>query len=78
MTKSNAMNDFTTQISDFLKSEGLSITAAARRIGMDHGNLSRILSGQEGVTLERAERIANALGAQLTVQLQKISKIGAA
>jgi transcriptional regulator with XRE-family HTH domain len=46
--------------------------------GIDPGNFSRILNGKEGVTLERAERIANALGATLSIKVKKSEKISAA
>lgn len=53
-------------------------SAAAELAGIDPGNFSRILNGKERVTLDRAERIANALGATLSVKIKKSQKISAA
>ena len=78
MTKLSAMEQFTKTIRDLLESRGLSISAAARMIGMDHGNLSKILNNKEGLTLERAERIANQLGVTLCIEIKNSEKISAA
>lgn len=78
MSKSAAMNEFAKQIRALIEERGLTLSAAAAEIGMDRGNLSRILNGKERVTLDRAERIANALGATLCVNLKKVAKISAA
>lgn len=78
MTKLSAMEQFTKTIRDLLESRGLSISAAARMIGMDHGNLSKILNNKEGLTLERAERIANQLGVTLCIEVKNSEKISAA
>jgi len=78
MTESVAMNDFCKQIKDFIKANGMTVSAAAEAAGIDPGNFSRILNGKERVTLDRAERIANALGATLSVKLKKSQKISAA
>jgi transcriptional regulator with XRE-family HTH domain len=78
MQKSSAMNQFTEQLKDWIKSEGMTLRAAAAMIGMDHGNLSKILNGHEGLTITRAEDIANRFGFELCVDLKKSQKIGAA
>jgi plasmid maintenance system antidote protein VapI len=73
-----AMSDFTQQLREMMSEKGLTITAAAKLIGIDRGNLSRILNGKERVTLDRAERIVNQLGATLSVKVKKTRKISAA
>jgi len=75
MTESAAMKDFASQIKDLIEARGLSLTTAAVEIGMDRGNLSRILNGKERVTLDRAEIIASRLGVELCVKLRKKQKI---
>lgn len=78
MTESAAMNQFSEQIKALIAQRGMTLTAAAAVIGIDRGNLSRILNGKEGVTLDRAERIANALGATFCIKVKKSGKISAA
>jgi transcriptional regulator with XRE-family HTH domain len=78
MSESVAMSEFCTQIRALIKASGLTVSAAAEKAGIDPGNFSRILNGKEKVTLERAERIANAFGATLSVKLKKIQRISAA
>lgn len=78
MSNLSAMQDFSQKLRDAIKESGLTLRAAAAKIGMDHGNLSKILSGKEGVTIERAEQIAAKLGFRICLELEKISKIGAA
>jgi len=74
MTESAIMNEFCEQLKAFIESTGMGMTAAAHAAGIDKGNLSRILNGKEGVTLERAERIATALGARVSIKVEKIQK----
>lgn len=78
MAESTIMTQFAEQIREMMAEQKLTLTAASRIIGIDRGNLSRILNGKERVTLDRAERIANALGATLCVKLKKVTKISAA
>ena len=69
------MSQFTEQIQKLIKDSGLTQSEAAAVIGMDPGNLSRILNGKEGLTFDRAEHIANSLGATLSVKVKKTSEI---
>jgi len=78
MSESTLMTEFCEQIKAFIKSHGMTMKDAAEAVGIDPGNLSRILSGKERVTLDRAERIATALGATLSIKLKKSQKISAA
>lgn len=45
--------------------EGITMEALAVAVGTKQPNISRILSGKEGLSLERAERISLALGSSL-------------
>lgn len=78
MSESTLMSDFCEQIKAFIKSNGMTLAQAAEVAGVDPGNFSRILNGKERVTLDRAERIATALGATLSIKLKKTQKISAA
>lgn len=78
MTESALMTEFCEQIKAFIKSHGMTLKQAADTVGIDAGNFSRILNGKERVTLDRAERIATALGATLSIKLKKSQKISAA
>ena len=73
-----AMNQFSEQLKSIIEDAGLTMQAASVMIGIDKGNLSRIVNGKEGVTLERAERIANALGATISVKIKKSKKMSVA
>jgi transcriptional regulator with XRE-family HTH domain len=55
------MNIFSTNVRRHLELQGLSIQELSDACGIARSNLSRILHGHENVTLERAERIAEAL-----------------
>lgn len=78
MSESALMTEFCEQIKAFIKSHGMTLAQAAEVAGIDPGNFSRILNGKERVTLDRAERIATALGATLSIKLKKSQKISAA
>lgn len=78
MSNCEAMTEFTEQLRGIMKEQGLTIAATAEKIGMDHGNFSKILNGKEKVTLDRAERIVKKLGATLSVKISKVRKISAA
>jgi len=78
MQNYSAMNQFTEQLKSMIEAAGLSMQEAAAVIGIDKGNLSKIVNGKEGVTLERAERIANALGGTISVKITKLKKMSVA
>lgn len=75
MTNLEPMDQFSQQLKSLIESSGMTLSAAASVLGMDAGNLSKIVNGKEGVTLERANRIASGLGLTLTVQLKKNRKM---
>lgn len=61
MKKSSAMKRFVENAERIRLERGLSIQALADEVGMDRGQLSRILSGTNSPTLETMERIAKGL-----------------
>lgn len=71
MSNYSAMDQFILAIQQIIADSGLSLRDAAVEIGMAPGNLSKILNGKERVTFDRAERIANRLGATLSVDVKK-------
>ena len=75
MQNYSAMNQFSEQLKAMIEAAGMNMQEAAALIGMDKGNLSKIVNGKEGVTLERAERIANALGGTISVKITKLEKM---
>ena len=78
MQNCTAMNQFSEQLKVMIAAAGMNMQEAAAVIGIDKGNLSKIVNGKEGVTLERAERIANALGGTISVKITKLKKMSVA
>lgn len=61
----SAADVFRTNVRVIMRSRGLTITQLADECGTSRPGLSRILSAKDGVTLDRADRIADALGLPL-------------
>lgn len=59
---------FRENVRSVMESRDLNITELAILVGTSRPGMSRILSGEDGVTIERAERIAKAL----RIPLQKL------
>lgn len=59
------MSIFATNVRRHLEIRSLSIQDLATATGINRANMSRILHGHENVTLQRAERIAEALDVSL-------------
>ena len=70
MDNSPAMKTFSENVRTALTDYGWSIQDLADQCGIARPNLSRIIGGKEGVTLDRAERIASALDLELSDMLQ--------
>ena len=66
-----AADRFRQNVRLLMDDRGLTITELAESVGTSRPGLSRILSGQDGVTLERAERIAKALKVRLSDLLEE-------
>lgn len=66
MTQSVAMNCFARNVRHLLSETGMTQVELAELAGIHHPNVNRILNGKEGITIERAERIASALGVKLS------------
>lgn len=61
-----AAENFRFNVRALLDQRGLTITKLSGMCGVMRPGLSRILSNKEGVTLDRAEKIAKALGLPLS------------
>lgn len=60
------MNRLAANVRSLLRTRGMSQRELAELAGMYEANVNRILQGKEGVTIERAERLAIALGVSLS------------
>lgn len=78
MRKSSAMKRFVANAERIRLEQGLSIQSLADAIGMDRGQLSRILSGTNSPTLETMERIAKGLKCDVTDFLTEAQTLAAA
>jgi DNA-binding phage protein len=61
--------DVTSAITWFLRSEGITRTELAKRMGITPGRVSQILSGDENLTLRTIAAVAGALGAHFELAL---------
>lgn len=66
---------FRINVTAALNEKGWSITELAEAIGSSRPGVSRIIHGHDGVTIERADRIAKALGKQLSHLLDPPAEI---
>ena len=55
---------------DVLEAEGISVTEAARQLGISRVTLSRLLNGKSGVSVDMALRLAQWLGTSPEVWLR--------
>lgn len=78
MRKSSAMKRFVENAERMRLDRGLSIQCLADSIGMDRGQLSRILSGTNSPTLETMERIAKGLKCDVADFLIEAESLAAA
>ena len=69
--KSTSAKRFSRNVRAILAARGLTVTEAAKRAGLARPGYSKILAGKEGVTLDRAERIARSLRVPLPRLLEK-------
>lgn len=70
-----AAQAFRENLRNILDERDMTMTELAEAIGTSRAGISRILSGTDGVTLSRAERIAQALKVTLTDLLASPKKI---
>lgn len=64
--KIDAMFMFRKSVRQVMDQQDLTITELAERVGTSRSGMSCILSGKDGVTIERADRIAKALDVKLS------------
>lgn len=72
---SKASELFRRNIQTVLHENGLSHASLAEMVGTSRPGITRIISGVDGVTIERADRIANALGFTLSELLEEKLRI---
>jgi len=58
---------FVANVNRIIDDGDLSVSEIARRADINRAELSRVLNGLQGVTIERAEKIADAVGVPLDV-----------
>lgn len=68
-TLSGCEQTFRHNVKAMLDVRDMSQQALADAIGCSRSNISRLLNGDEGVTIERADKIAKAVGMPLSVLL---------
>ena len=66
MAKSVAMNVFLENLKFAMEERGLNTSTLATRSGLSISSMSRVLNGKEKMTIERAERVATAVGFSLS------------
>lgn len=57
-----------------IRASGLSQNEVARRAGIDPGMVNRFLHGTRGLTLATAEKVADAIGIELTLTAKRKGK----
>ena len=65
MSQSPAMTAFIQNLERIRRERGMTQVELAQLLGTRQGNVSRLLRGEEDVTLSRCERIAKTLGVSL-------------
>jgi transcriptional regulator with XRE-family HTH domain len=75
MTKLTVMETFAKNVRITLARKGWTIQQLADALQTDRSNLSKIVRGIDGCTLERAVRIAKALEVPLSVLTEEFSEI---
>lgn len=78
MSKSRTMETFAKNVRSVLKKRGWTIQQLADASKVDRSNLSKIIRGIEGCTLDKAVRISKALEVPLSVLVEDFSEICAA
>jgi len=66
--KQNSPERLSDQLRRIIAESGLSRYELARRSGVEQSALSRFVNGQRGLTTESLDRLAEALGLELTVK----------
>ena len=69
MANSNAVHIFRRRVLEVLANKGISRSGLAAKLGVSIPTVSALLNSDEGITLDRAERVAKAIGTPLHVLL---------
>lgn len=70
-----AAEAFRENVVEMAREQGMSMSTLAELSGTSQANMSRIVNGHEKVTIQRAERISQALGVPLSEILRLSQKI---
>lgn len=68
---------FITNVNAFIEADRLSVSEIARRAGVNRSELSDLLGGKQGVTIDRADKIAGAIGMPLDMLIAGPLKLAA-
>lgn len=75
MKKYTVMESFIDKVKSVMSDCGVSQAELARRLSISRQAVFHMLSGEDGITFDRAERVADALGFELEFDMkQAISK----
>lgn len=77
MANSNAVHTFRRRVLEVLAQKGISRSTLATKLGVAMPTVSAMLNSDEGITLDRAERVAKAIGTPLHELLCAKEKIHA-
>jgi plasmid maintenance system antidote protein VapI len=75
MQKSSVMKTFAQNTSSLLKKRGITTQQLADSIGMDRSDLSKIVRGVRGCTLDTAVSISKALNVPISLLVDDFSEI---
>jgi transcriptional regulator with XRE-family HTH domain len=65
---------FSDQLRDLILSCGTSRYALARQVGVSESALSRFMAGKQGLTLATLDKLADVLGIEIVVKVQKVPR----
>lgn len=72
---SRSLEAFRENLADEIERREIVLQTMADELGMSRPGLSRVIHGHDGITIERAERIADYLGVPLTRLLRIREKV---
>lgn len=73
-TKKQSSESFSDQLRNAVRDCGTTRYALAKQLGISESTLSRFLSGERGLTLDVVDRLADVLGLQIFVTVQRTAR----
>lgn len=64
------------EIRELIEGSGESRYSLARRCGVDEGRLSRLMSGERGLSIDAIEQLADALGFEVVLKPKRSGRKG--